>query len=73
MTRVAHTRRRDPARRLRFAGLHIFNPVTRTKLVELIFDTSPRALLACSLVGVGIDVPKIAGAVLAHIARLCEM
>ena len=52
----------------RFLGLHVFNPVVRMKLVELVFpagaapDTRERALALCELLDkTGVEVPDIPG------------
>ena len=52
----------------RFAGLHVFNPVPRMKLVELVFppdaadETKQRSLALCEALGkVAVEVPDIPG------------
>jgi 3-hydroxybutyryl-CoA dehydrogenase len=52
----------------RFVGLHVFNPVTKMPLVELVFpdaatpDTRARALALCAtLEKIGVEVPDIPG------------
>jgi 3-hydroxybutyryl-CoA dehydrogenase len=52
----------------RFLGLHVFNPVTKMKLVELIFpdaasaDTRSRALALCETLGkTPVEVPDVPG------------
>lgn len=52
----------------RFLGLHVFNPVTRMKLVELVFpnaasqETRERALALCETLGkTAVEVPDVPG------------
>jgi 3-hydroxybutyryl-CoA dehydrogenase len=59
---------RDSGRAERFVGLHVFNPVTRMQLVELIFpgvataDTRERALALCgAFEKTPVEVPDVPG------------
>jgi 3-hydroxybutyryl-CoA dehydrogenase len=59
---------RESGREERFVGLHVFNPVTRMKLVELVFpaaasaDTRARALALCeTFEKVPVEVPDVPG------------
>src|SRR5262249_34842565 len=59
---------RESGREQRFVGLHVFNPVTRMQLVELIFpsaaspDTRARALALCNAFEkTPVEVPDIPG------------
>ncbi len=59
---------RESGREDRFVGLHVFNPVTKMKLVELIFpaaagaDTRSRALALCeAFEKVPVEVPDVPG------------